>query len=502
MSHDAFVKAIRTNPDDDTARLVFADWYEEHGQPQRAEYIRASCRLARMPLSDPNYPTVQRRCLDLYAAHHADWVGNWPKELEWSFDRGLVTGVTGQPAALAKHWNDLFARHPIHRVRLADTVSVSRARAPKALGWLPLVDDLRVYWQKPSHQLFGHFDPARLRFRRLWIDGDPDPAQTLRALGGPTREVLESFRYINCRHVSEEERWTAQLDGFHRALELLDGAPLRELGLLPGGLSLEPEDLRKILARTFAPRLEYLELSAAEPTKGAADLIAATDRLPALKRLAHGIDDDTRLHSLGPILNSPRLPNLTSLATEWSSASDRTIRRSKFAARATEVQLWEPIRAYVPRTRVPLAGASIKPETLDVVIHADTDSPDGWLNAPWAAGLRALRLRDDPVHVLQFATRLARSAGFPALHTFSLIFDVLTLNSEMAKFVAAVRESEWLRNVLVTCHTYNLHAGRAKDDRLDGIVPAAAPENPGDLAWYATSPNVGRLRAFHILPAD
>jgi uncharacterized protein (TIGR02996 family) len=501
MSHDAFVKAIRTNPDDDTARLVFADWYEEHGQPERAEYVRAACRLARMPLADPHYPALQRRCLDLYAAHHADWVGDWPEELEWSFDRGLVTGVTGMPAALAKHWNDLFARHPIHRVRLADTVSVPRARAPKALGWLPLVDDLRVYWQKPAHQLFGHFDPARLRFRRLWIDGDPDPEQTLRALGGPTREVLESFRYINCRYTFEEEKWAVQLDGFHRAIELLDGAPLRELGLLAGGFSFGPEDLRKVLARAFAPRLEYLELSAAEPTKGAADLIATTDRLPALKRLALGIDDDNRLHSLGPILNSPRLPNLRSLATEWSSASDRTIGRSKFAARATEVELWFPIAAHSPRSRVPLAGGAITPETLDVAIHGDrTYSPDGWLNAPWAAGLRALRLRDEPENVLLLATRLARSAGLPALRTFSLILEGLIHFSEIAAFVAAVRGSEWLRNVLVTCYAVN--APPAEFTRLDGIVPAAAPENPGDLAWYAASPDVGRLRAFHVLPAD
>lgn len=36
----AFLRAIAANPDDDTPRLVFADWLEEHGEPERAEFVR------------------------------------------------------------------------------------------------------------------------------------------------------------------------------------------------------------------------------------------------------------------------------------------------------------------------------------------------------------------------------------------------------------------------------------------------------------------------------
>lgn len=46
---DAFINAICTNPDDDTARLVYADWLDEHDQPERAEFIRVGCELATMP---------------------------------------------------------------------------------------------------------------------------------------------------------------------------------------------------------------------------------------------------------------------------------------------------------------------------------------------------------------------------------------------------------------------------------------------------------------------
>ena len=37
----AFLQAIAEEPADDTSRLVFADWLEEHDQPARAEFIRS-----------------------------------------------------------------------------------------------------------------------------------------------------------------------------------------------------------------------------------------------------------------------------------------------------------------------------------------------------------------------------------------------------------------------------------------------------------------------------
>jgi uncharacterized protein (TIGR02996 family) len=46
--HDAFMADIVANPDDDTPRLVYADWLEDNGDPERAAFIRAQCRLAAM----------------------------------------------------------------------------------------------------------------------------------------------------------------------------------------------------------------------------------------------------------------------------------------------------------------------------------------------------------------------------------------------------------------------------------------------------------------------
>jgi len=41
----ALIQAIIAAPDDDLPRLVYADWLEEHGRPERAEFIRMRNRF-------------------------------------------------------------------------------------------------------------------------------------------------------------------------------------------------------------------------------------------------------------------------------------------------------------------------------------------------------------------------------------------------------------------------------------------------------------------------
>jgi uncharacterized protein (TIGR02996 family) len=48
-TEDAFVQAILDDPEDDTPRLVFSDWLEEHGRASHAELIRVQCELASLP---------------------------------------------------------------------------------------------------------------------------------------------------------------------------------------------------------------------------------------------------------------------------------------------------------------------------------------------------------------------------------------------------------------------------------------------------------------------
>lgn len=43
--HDAFIAAICAKPDDDLPRLIFADWLDDRGEHERAEFIRVQCEL-------------------------------------------------------------------------------------------------------------------------------------------------------------------------------------------------------------------------------------------------------------------------------------------------------------------------------------------------------------------------------------------------------------------------------------------------------------------------
>src|SRR5262249_1506358 len=48
MSRDALFCAILDHPEEDTPRLIFADWLDEHGEADRAEFIRVQIELSRL----------------------------------------------------------------------------------------------------------------------------------------------------------------------------------------------------------------------------------------------------------------------------------------------------------------------------------------------------------------------------------------------------------------------------------------------------------------------
>jgi uncharacterized protein (TIGR02996 family) len=75
MSEEAaFLEALRANPADDTTRLVYADWLDEHDRPREAEYLRATAELAATgPVVNPSSPTLPR-LIDLAVGLEADWL--------------------------------------------------------------------------------------------------------------------------------------------------------------------------------------------------------------------------------------------------------------------------------------------------------------------------------------------------------------------------------------------------------------------------------------------
>ena len=63
----ALEAAIVAHADEDTPRLAYADWLDEHGDPDRAAFIRVQCRLAQMSPGDPEWVELTERQLELAA---------------------------------------------------------------------------------------------------------------------------------------------------------------------------------------------------------------------------------------------------------------------------------------------------------------------------------------------------------------------------------------------------------------------------------------------------
>ena len=97
----ALLRTIRDMPDEDTPRLVYADYLEEEGNAPRAEFIRVQCALARLPEGDPQRHALEDRQHELLAEHECAWLGIPPDatdELtEWTFERGFVHEVAASP---------------------------------------------------------------------------------------------------------------------------------------------------------------------------------------------------------------------------------------------------------------------------------------------------------------------------------------------------------------------------------------------------------------------
>ena len=114
---EAFLAGIIENPDDDGLRLVYADWLEEHGQPERAELIRLQVGRARMLGVAPRPGFSEAREWELLHEHESAWAGHlrgWTNGVR--FRRGFVEEVTLRPEAYLEHADALFQAAPVRRI--------------------------------------------------------------------------------------------------------------------------------------------------------------------------------------------------------------------------------------------------------------------------------------------------------------------------------------------------------------------------------------------------
>lgn len=159
---------IRANPDDDGLRLIYADWLDDQGQAERAEFIRVQIELAsrdrwvtvdglvrytRAPasfMSNEYVRLVEREAalfnwknLDMWGFH--DWERNTVSRNEFeafSADVCIVLTHRGFPCkvkCLMQNWLDhgkaIYAAHPIERVEITDREPRASTARPGEFLW-------------------------------------------------------------------------------------------------------------------------------------------------------------------------------------------------------------------------------------------------------------------------------------------------------------------------------------------------------------------------------
>jgi uncharacterized protein (TIGR02996 family) len=114
----ALYRAILASPDEDTPRLVYADWLQENGEPDRAEFIRAQCRLARANEWDDGYTEDRLRVDRLLREHQSEWLtrpdGAKPEEYgSEPFRRGFMSQAVVKTHLTAEDARLRYAHYPI-----------------------------------------------------------------------------------------------------------------------------------------------------------------------------------------------------------------------------------------------------------------------------------------------------------------------------------------------------------------------------------------------------
>jgi len=137
---DALLKAILAHPEEDTPRLIYADWLQENGQHDRAEFIRLMCR--------PNMPHVTLKRVERgtsgwdITSGPAGVVCNTkmndvarritayllPFVTELTIHRGFVMRVACTIYDWTMYGDSILAAHPIRSVTLPFTHALLRDR--------------------------------------------------------------------------------------------------------------------------------------------------------------------------------------------------------------------------------------------------------------------------------------------------------------------------------------------------------------------------------------
>jgi uncharacterized protein (TIGR02996 family) len=132
---DAFLADIIESPDDDSLRLIYADWLEETGQPERAEFIRVQIELACLRSGERRHELEARErvLLEEYRDEWAEPVRRFVADT--TFRRGFVEAIAVRAEVFLAGSDSWFQAAPIRRVHfLAATLGYPQRLLPQLVA--------------------------------------------------------------------------------------------------------------------------------------------------------------------------------------------------------------------------------------------------------------------------------------------------------------------------------------------------------------------------------
>jgi uncharacterized protein (TIGR02996 family) len=325
-NHD-LLAGIIANAEDDAPRLVYADWLEENGDPDRAEFIRVQCALFDKSPAEPDYvdlmerkmavlPTLRRRPLEPKLPKAVGFHDNPHEKRDdsgASYHRGFPyfgkePSVKGMRLA-----DEQYARQ--FRDALPEVIATTTLRGFNFSGWFS--SQLAEILPSPAavhiHALSADNEPATAGRRRGTVDliVSSPPAQSLRwldlhSLGSADAQrlagsnALQRLRrleiaFLHCRSSALRRLTTAEWFGWLRRIEvrLADengAAGVSGFGKLPDLHTLELRDLAAEGVAAFAKAGSFRGLGKLSlprtPLHGEGAVALAGARMPKLAVLA------------------------------------------------------------------------------------------------------------------------------------------------------------------------------------------------------------------------
>ncbi len=152
---EALVRSVFQNPEEDTPRLVFADFLEENDEPDRAALIRLQCELAREKPRSPRGAELRKQLRGLEARVRRTTLDPLPEGVEVEFHRGFLHLMTNRDAlrevgSLPARFTSLFQDGWVEVIRIDDYFDVLSEEHAALFGLVAEIDFTRCHMLQES----------------------------------------------------------------------------------------------------------------------------------------------------------------------------------------------------------------------------------------------------------------------------------------------------------------------------------------------------------------